>query len=324
MNGKILKATVVSSLAAIVLATPALAQDKIKYPVKTTTMIMQSSPGSGGDLFLRGVAQTANKYLDSNFAVENVTGGSGAKAMAVTARGPGDGGVLMGVSPTYVNTSLISKPPVTYSDLQPVVRLFLDSVIVFVKSDSRFKSLTDVVAEAKKKPNSVRVAVGEPGGLETQTMVELMAKTGTKVNVISHDGGGDALLSVLNGTGDLGIGEAAELKGQLDAGAIRPIVTYSEERIAGFPDLPTAREQGIDMVVRKFRGIIGPKNISPEAVKAWEAAVPKMLEDPDFKAWYTAGSLIPAFQKHEEFTKFINDFGSEQKKYFLANNIIKD
>lgn len=303
-------------------AVPGIAQEKQPYPVKTVTMVMQSSPGSGGDLFLRGVAQHLSKYVDANFAVENVTGGSGAKAMAFTAKAPADGSTLMGVSPTYINTSIISKPPVTYSDLQPVVRLFLDPVIVVVKGDSRFKTLADVVAEAKAKPMGVKVAVGEPGGLEGQTMVELMNKTGTKVAVISHDGGGDALLSVLNGTADLGIGEVAELKGQLDSGELRPIATYSEARINGYPDLPTAREQGIDMVIRKFRGIIAQKDISPEAVKALEAAVPKLLEDKEFKEWYSQGSLIPAFQPHEEFTKFINDFGASQKEYFIANKVI--
>ncbi len=148
-----------SSFAMLALTLPTHAEDRIPYPVKTVTMVMQSSPGSGGDLFLREVANTANKYLDGNFAVENVTGGSGAKAMAFTNKAPGDGSVLMGVSPTYVNTSIISKPPVVYGDLQPIVRLFLDSVIVFVKSDSRFKSLTDVVNEAKKSPMG-----GEGGG----------------------------------------------------------------------------------------------------------------------------------------------------------------
>ncbi len=301
---------------------PGWAQEKQAYPVKNVTMVMQSSPGSGGDLFLRGVSLHLSKYIDANFAVENITGGSGAKAMAFTAKAPADGGMLMGVSPTYINTSIISKPPVGFSDLQPVVRLFLDPVIVVVKGDSRFKTLADVVAEAKTKPMGIKVAVGEPGGLEGQTMVELMQKTGTKVAVISHDGGGDALLSVLNGTADLGIGEVAELKGQLDSGELRPIATYSDERINGYPDLPTAREQGIDMVIRKFRGIIAQKDISPEAVKALEAAVPKLLEDKEFKAWYQQGSLIPAFQPREEFTKFINDFAAAQKDYFIANKVI--
>lgn len=311
-----------SSVMLAATAAPGIAQDKQAYPTKNVTMVMQSSPGSGGDLFLRGVAQHLSKYVDANFAVENVTGGSGAKAMAFTAKAPADGGTLMGVSPTYINTSIISKPAVGYADLQPVVRLFLDPVIVVVRGDSRFKTLTDVVEEAKKKPMGVKVAVGEPGGLEGQTMVELMSKTGTKVAVISHDGGGDALLSILNGTADLGIGEVAELKGQLDSGELRPIATYSEARINGYPDLPTAREQGIDMVIRKFRGIVAQKDISPEAMKALEAAVPKLLEDKEFKAWYQQGSLIPAFQPHEEFTKFINDFGTSQREYFIANKVI--
>ncbi|MCJ8144015.1 tripartite tricarboxylate transporter substrate binding protein [Ancylobacter sp. A5.8] len=312
-----------ASFAAVAMNGAALAQDKIPYPVSTSTMVMQSSPGSGGDLFLRAVADAANRHIAANFAVENVTGGSGAKAMALLGKSRGDGSMLMGVSPTYVNTSLLSKPPVGYSDLQPIVRLFLDSVIVVVREDSPYKTLKDVVEAAKKAPNSVKVAVGEPGGLETQTMIELMQKTGTTITVISHDGGGDALLSVLNGTADFAIGEAAELRGQLDARQIRPIAAYTEKRINGFPDLPTAREQGIDMVVQKFRGIIGPRNVSPEVIKAWEDAVPKMLADPAFKKWYEEGALIPAFQNHTDFEAFINNFGTQQKEFFLANNLIK-
>lgn len=317
------KLAMLASFTAMAMGGPAFADEKIPYPVSTGTMIMQSSPGSGGDLFLRAVADVANRYIGANFAVENVTGGSGAKAMALLGKSPGDGSMLMGVSPTYVNTSLLSKPPVSYSDLQPIVRLFLDSVIVVVRQDSPYKSLKDVVEAAKKEPHSVKVAVGEPGGLETQTMIELMQKTGTQLTVISHDGGGDALLSVLNGTGDLAIGEAAELKSQLDAGQIRPIAAYTEKRISSFPDLPTAREQGIDMVVQKFRGIIGPKDVSPEVIKAWEAAVPKMLEDPAFKKWYEEGALIPAFQNHDQFEAFVNEFGAQQKQFFLDNNMIK-
>jgi tripartite-type tricarboxylate transporter receptor subunit TctC len=323
MKAMTLKMAAVAPFVALALSGPASAQDKIAYPSKTSTMIMQSSPGSGGDLFLREVANTANRFIDAKFAVENVTGGSGAKAMALAGKSPGDGSMLMGVSPTYVNTSILSKPPVGYSDLQPVVRLFLDSVIVVVKYDSPYKTLKDVIDAAKKKPDSINVATGEPGGLETQTMIELMQKTGTKLTVISHDGGGDALLSVLNGTGDLCIGEAAELKGQLDAKQIRPIAAYTEQRISNFPDLPTAKEQGIDMVVQKFRGIVAPKSVSPDVIKAWEAAVPKMLEDPAFKKWYTEGSLIPAFQPHDEFQAFVDNFGKTQKAFFLANNLIK-
>jgi len=318
------KMTALASFAVVTMHGSALAQDKIQYPVDSSTMIMQSSPGSGGDLFMRAVAEVASRYIDANFVVENVTGGSGAKAMALLGKSEGDGGMLMGVSPTYINTSILSKPPVGYDDLQPIARLFLDSVILVVRYDSPYKTLTDLIADAKKHPNQVKVAVGEPGGLETQTMIELMHKTGTKLTVISHDGGGDALLGVLNGTAAMAIGEAAELKGQLDAKQIRPIASYSEERVVGFPDLPTAREQGIDMVVQKFRGIIGPKDTSPEVIKAWEEAIPKMLKDPVFKKWYEDGSLIPAFQKHEDFAAFIDNFGKQQREFFIANKLIKN
>jgi tripartite-type tricarboxylate transporter receptor subunit TctC len=195
---------------------------------------------------------------------------------------------------------------------------------VFVKKDSPFKTLSDVIAEAKKRPNAVRVAVSTPGSLDRQVMEQLKAETGTEMIIITHDGGGDVMLSVLNGTGEVGIGEIQELRGQIDAGEIRLITTYTAERLSQYPDVPTAKEQGIDLVVDKFRGLAGPKDLAPEAIAAWEAAIPKLLEDPDMKAWYEAGALVPAFIPHGEYATFIDDFAKEQQAFFTKYNITEE
>ena len=75
------------------------------------------------------------------------------------------------------------------------------------------------------------------------------------------------------------------------------------------------------MVVKKFRGIVGPKGLPPEVIQAWEAAVPKVLLDPEFQEWYKSASLIPAYMTHEEFTTFMSSVVREQEAFFKEYNI---
>jgi tripartite-type tricarboxylate transporter receptor subunit TctC len=93
--------------------------------------------------------------------------------------------------------------------------------------------------------------------------------------------------------------------------------------MAQFPDVPTVREQGIDLSVRKFRGLAGPKGTPPEAVAALEAAVPRLLDDPDYKAIYTKNSLEPGFIPHAEYGRFIDEFGRQTEAFLKESGVIE-
>jgi tripartite-type tricarboxylate transporter receptor subunit TctC len=244
--------------------------------------------------------------------------------MAHLAGSPADGSIFYGTTPTFINTSLLSKPDVTYKDLEPVVNVFLDPQIVYVRADSPFNSLAEVVEKAKAEPGSVKFGVTTPGSLDRQVMEKFKAITGVDGPVITHDGGGELLISVLNGTVDLGIGEVQELTGQLEAGEVRLIATYTEDRLENFPDVQTAKEQGVDLVVNKFRGIAGPKGLPDDVIAAWEAAILAVLEAEAFKKWYSDASLVPAFMPHAEYVVFIDDFANEQEAFFKEYGITED
>ena len=291
------------------------------YPIDNVTLITHSKSGGGTDVFLREMIKFLGKHMGTNFVVENVRGGSGAKAMAKLATSPADGSIFYGTTPTFINTSLLSQPDYTYKDLSPVANVFLDPQIVYVRSESPFPTLAAVVEKAKAEPNSVKFGVTTPGSLDRQVMEKFKAITGVEAPVITHDGGGELLISVLNGTVDLGIGEVQELSAQLEAKEVRIIATYTKERLDEFPDVQTAREQGIDLVVNKFRGIAGPKGL-PDAIYAkWEAGIQSVLKDPEFKAWYQAQSLVPYYMPHGEYATFINEFAEDQKVFFKKYGI---
>ena len=297
------------SLAAALLALGAVtAQAQTPYPVNRVTLVTHSSPGGGTDLFLRELTQYLSPLMKTSFAVENIRGGSGATAVAHVAAAKPDGATFYGTTPTYIQTTLLSKPQIGYDGLDPIAIVFLDPEVLYTRSESPHKTLADVIAFAKANPGKSRWGASNPASLERLAMERLARSTGVKAPIISHEGGGDQMIGVLNGTYDIGIGEMQELKGQLEAGKIRLLAVLTEKRLDGLPALATAKEQGFNVVVTKFRGIAGPKGISDELAKAWEDGLRKALDNPVYKAAYAKENLIPVLMGRAEARKFTAQF----------------
>ncbi len=313
-------APMAGALAGLTLGAGHAAAD-IDYPHDTVTLVTHSSPGGGTDVFLREMVKHLGPIMGVDFVVDNVRGGSGAQAMAKLATSPPDGSIFYGTTPTFINTSILSEPQYTYEDLEPLVNVFFDPQIVYARADSPFESLADVVEHAKQNPGEQRWGVSTPGSLDRQVMEQMKALTGTDPIIVTHEGGGDLLINVLNGTLDVGVGEVQELIGQIEGGEIKLIGTYTEERLETFPEVRTAREDGIDLVVDKFRGLAGPKGLPDDVIAAWEEAIPILLEDPEFKKYYQEGSLVPEFMPHDEYVEFIEQFAEEQKQFMQEYGI---
>src|SRR5215213_6934758 len=263
----------------------ALAQPT-EYPHKVVTLVTHSSPGGGSDVFLREMSKHLGKYIGATFVVENVQGGSGAKAMARVASAPADGSVFYATTPTYIYTSLLSKPANTYKDLQPLVNFFADSEVIYTRSDGPCKTFAEVIDHAKKARG--RWGAANPASLERQAAEQLKRAAGVNAAIVTHEGGGDMMLNVLNGTLDIGIGEIQEVRSQLEAEKVRILATFNAERLPDFPDVPTVKESGYDVVLKKFRGLAAPKGLPADIVAAWEKAVPQLLADPEYEKVFGA------------------------------------
>ncbi len=295
----------------------------VDYPVSRVTLVTHSSPGGGTDVFLRDLTKYLPAALKANFAVENIRGGSGATAVAHVAKAAPDGSVFYGTTPTYIQTTLLSKPAVGYDALDPIAIVFLDPEVIYTRADSPFKTLAEVVAHAKANPGKSRWGASNPASLERIAMERLARAGGVKVPIVSHEGGGDQMIGVLNGTYDIGIGEIQELQSQLEAGKIRLLATLSENRLSGLPNLPTAKEQGLNVVVRKFRGIAGPKGVPDNVAKLWEDAFRKVLANPAYKTEYTKDNLTPVMLGREAARKFTTEFVAETTSDLKALGLLK-
>jgi tripartite-type tricarboxylate transporter receptor subunit TctC len=305
--------------AAIGLALDASAQGR--YPKQILRVATHSSPGGGSDVFLREMAPHLSRIMGVTVVVDNLPGGSGARAMATLARSKPDGALLYATTPTFIYTSLLSRPATTYRDLEPLVNVFFDPEVIYTAADSTFKTFGDVIDVARKR--SARWGAANPASLERQTLEQLKRKAGVSPAVVTFDGGGDMLINVLNHTLDIGIGELQEIRGQLDARKLRVLAIAGDDRLKQLPGVPTLKEQGIDLSVRKFRGLAGPKGTPAPVIAALESAVPKLLSDPAFVRIYTANGLQPGYMPHAEYTAFISEFGRQTEAFLKETRVIK-
>jgi tripartite-type tricarboxylate transporter receptor subunit TctC len=255
------------------------------------------------------------------FVVENLQGGSGAKAMAILARAKPDGGMFYATTPTFIYTSLLSKPAASYTDLEPLVNIFFDPEVVYTAADSPFKTLKDVVDRARQ--GGGRWGAANPASLERQVMERIKQRAGVRPAIATFEGGGALLINVLNHTLDMGIGELQEIRAQLESGKIRLLGVVGDQRLPQFPELKTVREQGIDVSVRKFRGLAGPKGTSREVIAAWEGAIPRLLADPRYKQLYTQNGLQPGFVPHAEYVRFMDGFAKETTAFLKQSGVIR-
>jgi tripartite-type tricarboxylate transporter receptor subunit TctC len=288
---------------------------------RVTTIVTHSSPGGGSDVFLREMIPHLSRLMGGTFIVDNIQGGSGARAIATVAAAPSDGRLLYATTPTFIYTSLLSRPAARYTDLEPLVNLFFDPEVLYTAADSRFRTLRDVVDHARTA--SGKWGAANPASLERQVMEQLKQKAGVTPAITTFEGGGDMLLNVLNHTLDMGVGELQEIRGQLDAGRLRLLAVVGDERLPQFPDVATAREQGVDLAVRKFRGLAGPKGMTADVIAAWESVIPRLLEDPAYRKLYTDNSLQPGFMPHAEYVAFMDTFGKDTEAFLQNAGVIE-
>ena len=220
-------------------------------------LVTHSSPGGGSDVFLREMAPHLSKIMGATFVVENLQGGSGAKAMAAIAGAKPDGGMFYATTPTFIYTSLLSQPAARYTDLEPLVNLFFDPEVLYTAADSRFETFQDVLDRGAHRwrqmgrgqsrvarTSDARAVEAEGDGRPGRHHVRRRRRH-ARQRVESHSRHGHR--------------RAAGDPGQLDAGTIRLLAVVGDDRLPLFPDLQTVKEQGIDLSVRKFRGLAGPE-----------------------------------------------------------------
>lgn len=283
------------------------------YPEKDITLIIQSSPGGGSDLFARTFANsvTKNNLLPKVITPENIPGASGAVAYSYVAEKVGDPYYLLNASGTFITTPILGQgtdaADVNYEKFTPIAALALDEMIIAVKDDSKFNTLDDIIEAAKAEPDAVAAGGTEMGSPDSICYYMLEKETGADFNYIVFDGGDEVNAALLGKNIDVAIGNPGDFIELYKGGKIRILGSFSEERLSSLSEVPTVKEQGIDAVYQLTRGFAAPKDIPQEALETLEKAIYEYMQTSEWKDYVETNSLTEKYMDSDEFTKFLEE-----------------
>jgi len=298
--------------AGLALATPAVAA--AAFTPERPECIAPANPGGGWDTICRTSANVLQKTgaLKSTMYVTNMPGGSGAVAIAnVIVKRKGDGDLIVAASNSLSFTMAAGRTPHTYADVIPIAQIAAEYGGFFVKADSKYKNLADVVAALKANPASVTFSGGSaPGSLDHIKLAVFAKAAGidpTKMVYVPFQGGGEAMTALLGGHTDAATIDLAEASAQIEAGKVRCLALLSDKRSTKFKDLLTAQEQGVKVTFPTWRGLYMAPGASPEAVAFWTETVKKMLASPEWNKEREKLGWEPAGRFGDEFKTFVQE-----------------
>lgn len=232
------------------------------------------------------------KMLPVVVAVVNRPGGSGAIANAYIAGKKGDPHFWLTATTTFIQVPLQNKSKYNYKDFTPLTNLAYDDFLIIVRADSPYKTMKELVEAAKKKPGQLKVGGTHAPGVDAVIAFLIEKETGTKFNYIPFRSGGEVMVALLGGHVELAAANPGEALAQMEAKKVRVLGATTGKRLASAPDIPTLKEQGINVVFQQFRSIAAPKDISAAAIKYYEELFKKLSDSKVWKEKYIQENML--------------------------------
>jgi tripartite-type tricarboxylate transporter receptor subunit TctC len=282
-----------------------------KYPDKKIRLIAAFAPGGGADIMARSLTKFVNPYLDGRIYVENIPGASGAIGFREGAKSAPDGYTLVMMVTSIMTGPHVTKGYPSYDFFDPICVAAQDPTMISVKTDSRFKTIQELIAHAKANPGGLPVATAGVGAIDHFYMSAFAKSIGADFNFVPYKGAGPATVAAAGGHAEAvgsGYSEAFSL---MSGKKLRPLLVFTNERSPLFPDVPTAKEIGHDLVVYLWRAVGAPKGIPKDVKDTLAEAFKKAIGDPEFQKMVKEMGLQPTFIGPDEsgaFLKKQNDF----------------
>lgn len=281
------------------------------YPTNPLTFIAPSGPGGAFDTALRSITKVLSdtNLVDQQMTVEPQPGGGGTVFLAeyATKETKNDYKLFLS-SPTLLINNLKKEgnTPYGYKDTTPIATLFQDYGVIAVSANSPYNDLKTLFDDMKKDPNKLSIAGGSgPGALDHLTFLIPATEyglDGSKLKYIPYDGKAESMTALLGGNADVLTSVASSVSEFVEAGKIKVLAVDAPERLPGvFADVPTMKEVGINSEFAIWRGIFGPKDMSPEAKQFWEEKLKEMAETEEWQNELTTKGWEPFYQTSEEF-----------------------
>ena len=256
------------------------------YPNKTVRFIVPWPPGGGADVLSRIVSPKLAESLGQQVVIDNRGGAAGNIGAEMAAKSPPDGyTIVFAYAGTHaINPSIYSKLPFKESDFAPVIWTAEVPQVLVVHPSLPVKSVKDVIALAKARPEQLSYGSSGSGAMNHLTGALFTLMTNTKITHVPYKGGGPAAIALLSGEISMIFGEPATVVQQIKAGKVRAIAVTSGKRALALPDLPTIAESGVPgYEVTSWNAILAPAGTPKDIITRLNSELNKIIAAPDMR-----------------------------------------
>jgi len=295
------------------------------FPTRPIEFVVPYTPGGGSGI----TAETINKIIQEEKLSPqplNITykpGASGQIGWAYVAGRKGDAHTIATCTSSFTTGPLLGQSPLKLEEFTPIAGMALDQQLMVTYPNSPFKTIKDVIEASKKAPKSVKVAGTGAAGADATVAAMIEMATGIKFNLIPFDSGAEVNAAILGGQVDLAISNPNELFPNIEAGKLRPIVVFADERMPAIKDVPTMKEEGYRIVHFTVRGIIAPAGIAQHEQDWLVNLMKKVTESKGWKEYTDKNMMTVKFTGGAEYGKYLAEERDRLKEVFTAMGLIK-
>ena len=277
--------------------------------------IAPANPGGGWDFTCRTIGKIMYDIgaVDKPIQVTNMAGGGGGLAFSHVVNERNDDADLIVAASSATATRLAQDAygGMTADQVSFLGAIGADPGVIVVAKDAPYQSLNDLLDAVVADPTSVTFAGGSAvGGFDHLKVLMALGRAGfndiRSVKYIGVDGGGDAITQTIGGHTQAMTGDISEVVGFLKAGEVRVLAVMTDERIPGFEEIPTAKEQGIDVVAVNWRGLYVPKGIPEADYQKWSDALAQVAASDEWAEAMMANGLAPFTKVGSNFQDYVN------------------
>lgn len=275
-----------AALGAFVASVCAAGAAASEYPGRPIELLVPFAVGGGTDAVGRAFADAAGRHLSQGMIVVNRPGAAGAIGHFEGVRAPADGYKLTMVTPEINLAYLQGIGKARSQDFVYIARLNIDPIVLVVPADSPYRTLEDVLVQARAKPGEVALANSGKGATYHLAAIALEEKTGLRFNNIPYVGAGPEMTAILGKQVEGGFATTGEAGTYVKAGKFRLLGVMATERLKDFPDVPTFRERGIDLQLGTWRALAAPKGTPPAVLARLKDLVQKVTQEPNYQQFF--------------------------------------
>ena len=284
------------------------------FPNKPIEIIVPSSAGGGTDMLSRALANTAKDVFGQPVVIVNKPGGSGVIGFTAGQTAKPDGYTLTMFFAEIVIVPHLGLAQTDHKLFDPIMRVNMDPAAITVQADAPWKTLKEFVDYAKANPGKVKVANSGPGSIWQLAAAQVEDKLDLKFNQVPYSGAAPGVTALMSGAVDAAAFSPAEVGSQVIAGKLKMLGVMSDKREKAYPDVPTFREQGLDIVIGTWRGLGVPKGTPDDVKKILHDGFKKAMENPVFVDQAEKAGLGLGYMNAADFAKFQDEEFATYKK----------